>query len=91
MYLQNENEVVDRFAPQVEEVLRRPLVVFIELDLLDDVGVFEDPEQDFLRDLERTEQADLWDTMRREKIYLKQQEVVAGFRLSLTPPGFISS
>lgn len=59
VYLQNEDEVVDRFAPLVEEVLRRALVVFVELELLDDVRVFEDPQQDFLCDLERAEQTHL--------------------------------
>lgn len=52
----------------VQEVLRRALVVLVELELLDDVGVFEDPQQDLLRDLERAEQAHLW-KRREEAVY----------------------
>lgn len=60
VYLQDEDEVVDRFASLVQEVLRRAFVTFVELELLDDVRVSEDPQQDFLCDLERAEQAYLW-------------------------------
>lgn len=41
-------------------MLWRALVALVEFEFLDDVGVPEDPQQDFLRDQERAEQADLW-------------------------------
>lgn len=44
VYLQNENEVVDRFTPLVEEVLQRAFVIFVKLELLDDIRVSEDPQ-----------------------------------------------
>lgn len=59
VYLQNEDEVVDGFSALVNVVLRRALVALIEFEFLDDVGVPEDPQQDFLCDLERAEKADL--------------------------------
>lgn len=71
VYLQDEYEVVDRFPLLVEEVLRRAFVVFVKLEFLDDVWVFEDPQQDFLRDLERAEQAHLWDTTGRREELIK--------------------
>lgn len=45
LYLQDENEVVDRFAPLVDVVMGRALVAFVELDLLDHVGVAQDSQQ----------------------------------------------
>lgn len=59
VYLQNEDEVVDGFSALVNVVLRRALVALIEFEFMDDVGVSEDPQQDFLCDLERTEKTDL--------------------------------
>lgn len=44
-YLQDENEVVDGFAPLVDVVMGRALVAFVELDLLDHVGVAQDSQQ----------------------------------------------
>lgn len=58
VYLQNEDEVVDGFSALVNVVLWRALVALIEFEFLDDVGVPEDPQQDFLCDLERAEKAD---------------------------------
>lgn len=60
VHLQDEDEVVDAFPALVKVVLRRALVVVVEFEFLDDVRVSEDPQQDFLCDLERAEQADLW-------------------------------
>lgn len=58
-YLQNEYEVVDRFAPLIEEVLRRSFVIVVELQFLDDIWMLEDPQEDFFCDLERAEQTHL--------------------------------
>lgn len=58
-YLQNEYEVVDRFAPLIEEVLRRSFVIVVELQFLDDIRMLEDPQEDFFCDLERAEQTHL--------------------------------
>lgn len=60
LYLQYEDEVVDRFPSLVQEVMRRVLVAVVELELLDDVRVSEDPQQDLLRDQEGAEEAHLW-------------------------------
>lgn len=60
VYLQYEDEVVDRFSPLVKVVVRGAFVTFVEFEFLDDVWVSEDPEQDFLCDLERAEQTYLW-------------------------------
>lgn len=60
MYLQNEDEVVDGFSALVKVVLWRAFVALIEFEFLDDVGVSQDPQQDFLCDLEWAEQTDLW-------------------------------
>lgn len=46
-HLQDENEVVDRLAPLVDVVVGRALVTFTKLDLLDHVGVSQDPQQHF--------------------------------------------
>lgn len=78
VYLQDEYKVVDRFAPLVHEVLRRAFVTFVELELLDDVRVSEDPQQNLLCDLERAEQAHLWvhDTVTQKNtsvLYFKKQ------------------
>lgn len=59
LYLQNEDEVVDGFSALVNVVQRRSLVALIEFDFLDDVRVSEDPQQDFLCDLEGAEKTDL--------------------------------
>lgn len=45
MYLQDENKVVDGLAPLVDVVMRRALVTFAELDLLDHIGVAQDSQQ----------------------------------------------
>lgn len=66
-YLQNEDEVVDGFSALVKVVLRRAFVALVEFELLDDVGVSEDPQQDFLCDLEWAEQTDLWGRTRRQR------------------------
>lgn len=42
IYLQDENEVVDGLAPLIDVVMRRALLVFAELDLLDHIGVAQD-------------------------------------------------
>lgn len=67
VHLQNEDEEVDAFPVLVKVVLRRAFVVVVELEFLDDVGVSEDPQQDFLCDLERAEQADLWGRSRAHR------------------------
>lgn len=59
VHLQDEYKVVNRFSLLVEEVQRRPFVVFVELELLDDFWVPEDPQQDPLCDLEWAEQVHL--------------------------------
>lgn len=50
-YLQDEGEVVGCFVLAVEEVVRGLLVAIIKLQLLDDVGVLEEPQEDLLRDV----------------------------------------
>lgn len=60
VYLQNEDEVVDGFSALVKVVLWRAFLALVESELLDDVGVSEDPQQDFLCDLEWAEETDLW-------------------------------
>lgn len=47
-HLQDENKVVDRLAPLVDVVVGCTLVTFNELDLLDHVGVSQDPQQHFV-------------------------------------------
>lgn len=59
MYLQDEHKVVDCFAPLVDVVVAGALVVLVELDLLDDVGVAKDPQQHLFGDLSRVEQGHL--------------------------------
>jgi len=59
VHLQNEHEIVNRFGPLVEEVQRRSFVVIVELEFVDDIRVSEDPQQDFLCDLEWAEQVHL--------------------------------
>lgn len=60
-YLQNEYEVVDRFAPLVDKVLWWALVIFIELEFLDNIWVSQNPQENFVCDLERAEQGHLWE------------------------------
>lgn len=50
-YLQDEGEVVGSLVLAVEEMAWGLLVALIELQLLDDVGVFEEPQKDLLRDV----------------------------------------
>lgn len=45
VYLQDENEEVDRFGPLVDVVMGRALVAFVKLDLLDHIGVAQDSQQ----------------------------------------------
>ena len=40
--------MLGRFVAQEQEVLLRALVLLIEADLLDDAGMFEQPQQDLL-------------------------------------------
>lgn len=47
-HLQDENKAVGRLVPGVQVVAGAVLVVLIELELLNDIGVFEQPEQDLL-------------------------------------------
>lgn len=47
-HLQDEDEAVGRLVPGVKVVARAVLVVFVKLELLNDVGVLEQPEQDLL-------------------------------------------
>lgn len=47
-HLQDEDEVVDGLAPLVDVVVGRTLVTFTKLDLLDHVGVSQDPQQHFV-------------------------------------------
>lgn len=47
-HLQDENKVVDRLAPLVDVVVGCTLVTFTKLDLLDHVGVSQDPQQHFV-------------------------------------------
>lgn len=41
-YLQHQDEVVHRLVAQEQEVLRRSLVLLVELDLLNHAGVFDE-------------------------------------------------
>lgn len=50
-HLQDEDEVVDRAVALVEIMLRCLLVLSVVLELLDDVGVFQEPQQDLLREV----------------------------------------
>lgn len=59
-YLQYENEVVDGFASLVKTVVCRSLVVLVEFDVLDHIGVLKNSQKNFLGDLRRTEQINLW-------------------------------
>ena len=59
VYLQDENKEVHRLAPLVDVVVRRPLVVAVDLDLLDDVRVAQHPQQHLVQHLGRAEQAHL--------------------------------
>lgn len=59
VYLQDENEEVDGFAPLVDVVMGRALVAFVKLDLLDHIGVAQDSQQHLVWDLRRAEQAHL--------------------------------
>lgn len=61
-YLQDENKVVDRLAPLVDVVMGRALVAFIELDLMNHIGVSQDSQQHFIGDLSWVEQAHLCKT-----------------------------
>lgn len=54
-HLQDEDEVVHWPVALVETVLHGPLVFMVVLQLLDDVGVFEEPQQDLLREAGRFE------------------------------------
>lgn len=47
-HLQDEDEVVCRFVPGVKVMVDVVLVVLIKLELLDDIWVFEQPQQDLL-------------------------------------------
>lgn len=67
-YLQDEDEVVDGFALLVDVVMERPLVVFVELDLLDHIGVAQDSQQHFVRDLILEEHADLCRTTKNRSL-----------------------
>ena len=59
-YLQHQDEVVHRFVALEQEVLRRPLVPLVELELLNHAGVLDQPQQDLLRDVGRLEGLHLW-------------------------------
>lgn len=90
-YLQNEDEVVDGFSALVKVVLRRALVALVESELLDDVGVPEDPQQDFLCDLEWAEQADLLGGQREQRSgtqagILRRTHGLGGPRAASRPP-----
>lgn len=47
-HLKHQDEVVDRFVPLVQEVLRRALVLLIKLEVLDHAGMFDQPQQDLV-------------------------------------------
>lgn len=57
--LQDEDEEVNGLPAQVQKVQRRTLVILVELDLLDDVWMLEDPQKNLVRDLERAEEVHL--------------------------------
>lgn len=50
-HLQDEDEVVNGAVALVEVMLRRLLVLSVVLELLDDIGVFQEPQQDLLREV----------------------------------------
>lgn len=50
-YLQDEDEIVNRLATLIQVVLLRALGIFIEPQILSDVGMLEDPQQNLIRDL----------------------------------------
>lgn len=54
-YLQHQDEVFYRLVPLEQEVLLCSLVLLIELELLDNTGMFDQPQQDLLRDIRRFE------------------------------------
>lgn len=47
-HLQDEDETIGRLVPGVQVVASAVPVVLIELELLNDIGVLEQPEQDLL-------------------------------------------
>lgn len=50
-HLQDEDEVVDRAVALVEVMLCCLLILSVILELLDDIGVFQEPQQDLLREV----------------------------------------
>lgn len=66
-YLQDENKVVDRFAPLVDVVMGRAFVAFDELDFLDHIRMAQDSQQHLVWDLRWTEQAHLCGKRHRER------------------------
>lgn len=78
-YLQDEDEVVDGFAPLVDVVVGGALVVFTELDLMDDVGVAKDSQQHLVWDLRRAEQAHLCKHTEQRGLSLMEQACINHF------------
>lgn len=59
-HLQDEDEVVHGPVALVEIVLCGSLVLLVVLQFLDDMGVFEEPQEDLLREVGRFEGFDFW-------------------------------
>jgi len=58
-HLHYEDEVIHGLVPVEEVVLRRPLVLLVVLQLLDDVRVLQQAKQNLLGHLQRCERLDL--------------------------------
>lgn len=50
-YLQDQDEVLHRLVALEQEVLRRPLVLLVKLELLNHTGMLDEPQQDLLGDM----------------------------------------
>lgn len=55
VYLQDEDKVVDGLVPLEEVVLGSVLALGVELELQHDAGMFDEPQQDLLRQVTRPE------------------------------------
>lgn len=73
-HLQDEDEIVHGLVPVEEVVLRRPLVLLVVLQLLDDVRVLQQAQQDLLRHLHGRKRLHLWgEKGNRQARNLKQE------------------
>lgn len=80
MYLQDENEEVHWFASLVHVVMRRALIVLVELDLVDHVRMAQDSQQDLVGDLSRAEQTHLYGRKERETFQVLVRRQVCDVR-----------